>query len=121
MWEEARGCPVQDTARPKTHTADTAESHCQAGDTSGRTCLRKGTPESEESGEGTSPWNSRYTLQPMQDATVEHKDIPEGTETHGEPTSKQSKDMMRKQAERHLYVLAATPMPSELAWQGQGM
>lgn len=89
----------------------TAESLSQAGDTSGKTCSRKGTPKSEESGGGTSPWNSRYPLQAMENARVEHKDIPEGTEARGESTSEQRKDVMRKKAERHHYVLAATPLP----------
>lgn len=70
-----------------THTLQsTAESLSQAGGTSGKTSLRKGTAKSEESGGGTSPWNSRYPQHPMKDATMEHKDISEGTEDEGEPT-----------------------------------
>lgn len=54
-----------------------------------------------------------------EDATVEHKDIPEGTEAHGEPTSEQRKDMMRKKAE--YWLQPPCHSPCELARQAQGM
>lgn len=117
-WQR-RGCcgkkpdavPCGTQPDPTDILQSTAESLRQAGDTSGKTCLRKGTPKSEESGGGTSPWNRRYPLQLTEDARVKHKDIPEGTEARGESTSEQGKDVMRKKAEKHHYVTAATPLP----------
>lgn len=61
-----QGLPCAGHSQTQDTLQSTAESLSQAGDTSGRTCLRKGTPEWQESEGRTSPWKSSYPLKPMQ-------------------------------------------------------
>lgn len=82
--------------------------------------LRKGTPKAEKRGGGEnsstaeqislpcsswkSPGWSRYSLQPAEVPTAEHKDIPEGTAARGEPTAEQKKDVRWKEWLRDIPV-----------------
>lgn len=56
----------------------------------------------------------------MKDAIVEHKDIPEGTEAHGGPTSEQRKDMMKKKAETPLCIGYNPPAILHVSLHGRG-
>lgn len=70
QWEEARACPMWDTA-PTDPLQNTAEALSQAGDNSGKTCLRMGAQKSERRGGTTAPWQSRYSPQLKEETTLE--------------------------------------------------
>lgn len=55
---------------------------------------------------------------PWEDATVEHKDIPEGTEAHGEPTSEQRHEEEEGRDTIMYWLQPPCPSPCERAWQG---
>lgn len=128
LWEEAGAAPCGTQPAPTDPPQSTAEPLSQAGDTSGKTCFRKGTPKSEKKGGGTALVAEQISPAAHGRAHI-RADIPcslwrtpRGAQGYSWRNCSPRRTHTRVEtrceeegvAERYHYVLTATPLPSSM-------